>query len=142
MAARSSIFALKRFATYRNARQPCCGAVRPDISLNRAISTRPVSLGRIWSQEREHKPFSSSRSSAEFLCLSPAVVANLWDVTDKDIDRFAQATFAEIGLSGTSATPSTLPGAICKSRKACTLRYLNGAAPVVWGFPVRIAVTA
>ncbi len=72
----------------------------------------------------------------------PAVVANLWDVTDKDIDRFAQATFSEIGLIDTTALPSTLPDAISKSRRACTLRYLNGAAPVVWGFPVRIATNA
>jgi separase len=66
------------------------------------------------------------------------VVANLWDVTDKDIDRFAKATFAGFGLSGSDTAPSALPAAIAASRSACTLRYLNGAAPIIWGFPVRI----
>lgn len=28
----------------------------------------------------------------------PALVANLWDVTDRDIDKFAQAVFDKIGL--------------------------------------------
>jgi separase len=122
-------------------------------------------------------------------CMS--VVATLWDVTDKDIDRFSLAVGEEWGLWPASrdskiptktpkkrvvvAQPSTpvqipktpktpklqktpaiartpatnrkklnradgkkmsLVEAVAQSRDACYLRYLNGAAPVVYGIPV------
>ncbi|CAD0094182.1 unnamed protein product [Aureobasidium vineae] len=117
----------------------------------------------------------------EGLCM--AIVATLWDVTDKDIDRFAVKTGEHWGLwSSTPApsskdlappktprkrgrsvpktpskTPSRTPGgrsrsrvlrdddedknkslveAVMLSRDACNLRYLNGAATVVYGIPV------
>lgn len=123
-----------------------------------------------------------------------AVVATLWDVTDKDIDRFSLAVGEEWGLWPASessklpaksskrremlAAPSTpqqvpktpktpkarktpaptktparsrsrpavddgrkksLVEAVAKSRDACYLRYLNGAAPVVYGVPVYLS---
>lgn len=125
--------------------------------------------------------------------LCAAVVATLWDVTDKDIDRLSVRLGEEWGLwpsacSGSSSatvhkmsgrcgrvvTPTTpqqsqktpktpktkaskaartparsqsratinherkrsLVEALTKSRDACYLRYLNGAAAVVYGVPV------
>lgn len=80
---------------------------------------------------------------------SPALVANLWDVTDKDIDKFSETVFQKLGLdtishpssdensSDESTKEMTLAGAIATSREVCNLRYLNGAAPVVYGIPVR-----
>jgi separase len=121
-----------------------------------------------------------------------AVVATLWDVTDKDIDRFSLAIGEEWGLwdaapemtglpaktpkkreavavystpqrqPKTPKTPKVRPmatetrtparsrsrardgvhrqqsliDAVARSRDACYLRYLNGAAPVVYGVPV------
>ncbi|QIW98232.1 hypothetical protein AMS68_003750 [Peltaster fructicola] len=119
-----------------------------------------------------------------------AVVANLWDVTDKDIDRFSIAAGADWGLwsppedgkhspvavairgavRDTTSTPPvvlmtpkasraprgevssktparkrsrkadarllSLSEAVSRNRDACYLRYLNGAAPVVYGVPV------
>lgn len=127
-----------------------------------------------------------------------AVLATLWDVTDKDIDRFSLAVGEEWSLwptasgeekhnkipaitprkreKATAVAPSTpqrapntmktprvlkTPGvakapvrdrsrprrrggseksslveAVSRSREACYLRYLNGAAPVVYGVPV------
>ncbi|KAI7437455.1 hypothetical protein KC368_g12635 [Hortaea werneckii] len=121
-----------------------------------------------------------------------AVLATLWDVTDKDIDRFSTAVGEEWGLWPPSdeapkmetkapkekrqldapATPQQAPktpktprvrktpaaaktparsrsrprreverkkslvDAVARSRDACYLRYLNGAAPVVYGVPV------
>ncbi|KAK5723968.1 separin protein [Elasticomyces elasticus] len=117
-----------------------------------------------------------------------AVVATLWDVTDKDIDRFSLAMGEAWGLWPSSAasklpaktprkreklfvaptTPQIAPKtpkrsktpapaaktparsqsrvgddrkcslveAVAKSRDACYLRYLNGAAVVVYGVPV------
>lgn len=130
-------------------------------------------------------------SSEKSKCL--AVVATLWDVTDKDIDRFSLTIGEEWGLWPRPAEPSKVPSktpkkrerlaapstpqrapktpktpravqipaaaktparsrsrstakdrnvwrsltdAVAKSRDACYLRYLNGAAPVVYGVPV------
>ncbi|KAJ5655683.1 Peptidase C50 separase [Penicillium longicatenatum] len=71
---------------------------------------------------------------------SPALVATLWDVTDRDIDRFASSTFDTWGLfeQGTSPAQSDvgLDTAIAGARGSCVLKYLNGAAPVVYGVPV------
>ncbi|KAL4926026.1 C50 family peptidase [Aspergillus undulatus] len=75
---------------------------------------------------------------------SPALVATLWDVTDKDIDRFAKATFENWGLvpagsracgEGVGDDAVALDAAVSQSRRACVLKYLNGAAPVVYGVP-------
>ncbi|KAF7587169.1 hypothetical protein BBP40_007655 [Aspergillus hancockii] len=66
---------------------------------------------------------------------SPALVATLWDVTDKDIDRFAQSTFEKWGLFDEGADAVTLGEAVSQSRAACVLKYLNGAAPVIYGVP-------
>ena len=108
----------------------------------------------------------------------PAVVGTLWDVTDKDIDRFAMKTFQDWGLlghddtvaeeaavtgvkrkgknmkangkGGVKQTPCqpapeqkgqkkqnvALDEAVANARSSCVLRYLNGAAPVIYGIPV------
>jgi separase len=138
-------------------------------------------------------PSSSSKdeSSQSNKCLS--IVATLWDVTDKDIDRFSLTIGEEWGLwpsaaepakapsktpkkrerlvapstpprapktpktprvvktpaaartparsrsrsaAGGPHVPTSLAGAVARSRDACYLRYLNGAAPVVYGVPV------
>ncbi|KAL3428118.1 cell division-associated protein bimb [Phlyctema vagabunda] len=82
----------------------------------------------------------------------PALVATLWDVTDKDIDRFAKSTFEHWGLfaDGSPAVPKgrgrkrvevaeakrSLVEAVARGKEACNLRYLNGAAVCVYGVPV------
>ncbi|KAJ3159011.1 hypothetical protein HDU86_002180 [Geranomyces michiganensis] len=76
---------------------------------------------------------------------SRAVVANLWDVTDGDIDKFSHRVFAEWGLSVGGGTRSedepvrSIDEAVARSRDACKLKYLTGAAPVVYGVPVYIS---
>jgi separase len=81
---------------------------------------------------------------------SSALVATLWDVTDKDIDRFAMRTFEHWGLfeqsqdsrtkgqkkQGASEKKLSLIEAVGKGREACNLRYLNAAAVCVYGIPV------
>lgn len=82
------------------------------------------------------------------VAFSPALVANLWDVTDKDIDKFSETVFNKLGfnvnLSSSSSSPSsttiTLAEAVGSSRGVCKLKYLNGAAPVVYGVPVKFKV--
>ncbi|CZR54447.1 related to cell division-associated protein [Phialocephala subalpina] len=79
----------------------------------------------------------------------PALVATLWDVTDKDIDRFAKSTFEHWGLlesepqgkgKGRKKVEEThnvsLAEAVARGRAACNLRYLNGASVCIYGVPV------
>ncbi|KAI5306736.1 hypothetical protein KEM56_007362, partial [Ascosphaera pollenicola] len=86
-----------------------------------------------------------------------ALVATLWDVTDKDIDRFTKTALEDWGLvPSTKYLPKSrvqqgqrltdprrgedgsvgLDSAISRSREACIFKYLNGAAPVVYGIPI------
>ncbi|KAF9003465.1 hypothetical protein BDZ89DRAFT_1095795 [Hymenopellis radicata] len=73
----------------------------------------------------------------------PTLVANLWDVTDRDIDKFSQAVFDEMHLQSArikqwtpdDQTGSSIVTAVAKSRDVCKLKYLTGAAPVVYGIP-------
>ncbi|KAJ5794530.1 Peptidase C50 separase [Penicillium paradoxum] len=73
---------------------------------------------------------------------SPALVATLWDVTDRDIDRFTTTAFDAWGLvekkdkKDKDREDVGLDAAVARSRTACVLKYLNGAAPVVYGVPV------
>jgi len=80
----------------------------------------------------------------------PALVATLWDVTDKDIDRFAKRTFEYWGLfeeegvgkgkgrkkAETPRQNMSLAEAVAKGREACTMRFLNAASVCVYGVPV------
>lgn len=74
---------------------------------------------------------------------SPTLVANLWDVTDKDIDKFSQSVFDKLSLNGNSSmkekrsdnNSTSIVAAVAQSRDSCKLKYLTGAAPVVYGIP-------
>ncbi|KAL8694999.1 MAG: hypothetical protein Q9218_000471 [Villophora microphyllina] len=97
---------------------------------------------------------------------STAMLATLWDVTDKDIDRFSETVLQKWGLfedqassngSPVKKAPRTkgkgkarttprsesagvsLDQAVVQGRGSCIFRYLNGAAPVVYGIPVFLA---
>jgi separase len=72
-----------------------------------------------------------------YACLaagSGCVVANLWNVTDREIDRFLIELLRMTVLSG----QSEIGEAVTLARQSCKLRYLTGAAPVVYGFPTLI----
>ncbi|EEB98877.1 hypothetical protein MPER_01539, partial [Moniliophthora perniciosa FA553] len=74
----------------------------------------------------------------------PTLVANLWDVTDKDIDAFSQAVFDKLELNadsvrvkrkaktGPSTKETSVAEAVARSREVCKLKYLTGAATVVY----------
>ncbi|KAK5962345.1 separase PWA37_000388 [Arxiozyma heterogenica] len=72
---------------------------------------------------------------------SPLILGNLWDVTDKDIDKFSLSLFEKTGidknLQGEVSGYQNVPYAVANSREVCNLKYLNGAAPVVYGLPVQ-----
>jgi len=65
----------------------------------------------------------------------PAIVANLWDVTDKDIDRFSESVLKQWLHPDTHFS---LPEVLSQSRQACKLKYLIGASPVLYGLPAYI----
>lgn len=69
----------------------------------------------------------------------PCVVGNLWDVTDRDIDRLTE-DFLESWLKESDDEKGSKENLICtflnKSRLACKMTHLNGSAPIVYGLPV------
>ncbi|KAI6148818.1 peptidase family C50-domain-containing protein [Pisolithus tinctorius] len=76
----------------------------------------------------------------------PTLVANLWDVTDRDIDKFTQGVVDRLGLTpdgvlshsgvdGGKPSGTSVVAAVAQSRQLCKLKYLTGAAPVVYGIP-------
>lgn len=78
---------------------------------------------------------------AYLLAGCPAMVANLWDVTDGEIDRFCDALLAawlpphaQTGKSSSDVPPS-LSFVLPSARQACNLPFLTGAAPVLYGLP-------
>ena len=60
------------------------------------------------------------------------MVGNLWDVTDRDIDKFTtnllHLWFKDDNVSLTQC--------VTQSRHVCNMKYINGAAPIVYGMPV------
>jgi hypothetical protein len=69
----------------------------------------------------------------------PMLVANMWDVTDKDIDKFSMSVFKKWGVFDEEGTGETMAKCVSECRAECTLKYLNGAAPVVYGLPMRLS---
>jgi len=86
---------------------------------------------------------SSSDASVAIMYLfadAPVVLGNLWDVTDSDIDRLSVRLLNE-WLSGEQQIECAykcLAHTVNSSRGACQLRYLVGAAPVLYGIPKAI----
>ncbi len=70
----------------------------------------------------------------------PTAIGNLWDVTDRDIDRFTKAVLH----AWTTNENNEGKGAMCMAkalhsgRGKCRLPHLIGAAPVCYGLPTLI----
>lgn len=65
----------------------------------------------------------------------PALVANLWDATDKELDGVCEAVLRAVGLLPGGAAPMPLARAVAHARSQCKLPYLTGAACIVYGVP-------
>lgn len=63
----------------------------------------------------------------------PLFVGNLWDVTDRDIDRYTEALLQ--GWLGAGSGASLLHH-VSLARQAPRLKYLTGASPIAYGLPV------
>lgn len=67
----------------------------------------------------------------------PCLVGNLWDVTDKDIDRLTEVVLDQLGLGDDEPhEKKSIVQAVSSARANTKLQYLTGAAPVVYGIPV------
>ncbi|KAH7098836.1 peptidase family C50-domain-containing protein [Auriculariales sp. MPI-PUGE-AT-0066] len=87
----------------------------------------------------------SGTPDAYMLAGCPTLVANLWDVTDKDIDRLAHSVFQQLRLEPgraddwqserTDGAEVSVVAAVATARETCKLKYLTGAAAVVYGIP-------
>ena len=90
---------------------------------------------------------------------SPFVVGNLWDVTDKDIDKFSlncmarifpplpPSVMSEMGIEASLLEPNEnvtgndkndLASSLSASREVCKLKNIVGCAPVLYGIPLRL----
>jgi separase len=111
------------------------------VDLNTASLVIGCSSGRLRHEGKDLEPYGIPYRF--LLNGSPAYVGVLWDVTDIDIDTFAddmlgrwmpqwkcrsQIASQKEGVSVCRAT--------AEARNACKLKYLIGAAPVVYGLPV------
>jgi separase len=64
---------------------------------------------------------------------APCVVGNLWDVTDRDIDRFSVALLEGVFSSDDNRS---IAQSVAEARSACKMRYIVGSAPVCYGLPI------
>lgn len=67
----------------------------------------------------------------------PCLIGNLWDVTDKDIDRLTEVVLDQVGLGDEEPHErKSIVQAVSAARASTKLQFLTGAAPVVYGIPV------
>jgi hypothetical protein len=144
MAERSNTFARIRYGTFLDVQLPCFGVVHLVHSRRWAISIASAHRTTTWSPDGEPTLLGGCSITKDLLrLLSPTLVANLWDVTDRDIDKFSQAVFDKLQLDPAHVKKwkniedgkTSLMDAVATSRDVCKLKYLIGAAPVVYGIP-------
>ena len=75
------------------------------------------------------------------------VIGNLWDVTDRDIDKYSincmSLTFPndnqnDVNNENQNENQSNVVEAVQKSRDVCKLKYIVGSSPVIYGIKVDI----
>ena len=87
---------------------------------------------------RTHGSFDASSTPLHYaVARCPALVASLWDTTDRELDSVCEAVLEQVGLLGAGRT--SLPRAVATAREKCRLPYLTGAAVIVYGVPVQWA---
>ncbi|TYZ61653.1 hypothetical protein PybrP1_010652 [[Pythium] brassicae (nom. inval.)] len=75
---------------------------------------------------------------------SAAVLAMLWDVTDRDIDQLSVAVLrtwllGDMDDASGSSRRAPLAGVLREARRVCKLKFLNGHAAVCYGLPLYLA---
>ncbi|CAB9507041.1 extra spindle pole bodies homolog 1 (Saccharomyces cerevisiae) [Seminavis robusta] len=65
---------------------------------------------------------------------APCVVGNLWDVTDRDIDRYCQSMLQSLA----DAKSNNIAHAVAQARSSCKMQFMVGCAPVCYGLPTQL----
>lgn len=65
----------------------------------------------------------------------PCILGNLWDVTDRDLDRFTIETLKSY-FADESCRVQSMPNIVKKAKSICKLVHAVGSAPVVYGIPI------
>ena len=67
-------------------------------------------------------------------------MGNLWDVTDRDIDRltedFLDSWLKENETNLDEKNESAICMSLNKARNGCKMTFLNGSAPIIYGLPI------
>ena len=80
-------------------------------------------------------------SNSYIISNSSIIVANLWDVTDKDIDNFSKYLLNESICINNNNDTKNIPNiskCVVISRFKCKLKYINGSSPICYGNPYHI----
>ena len=73
---------------------------------------------------------------------APFVLGNLWDVTDKDIDRLSVNCLEHVlnSTNGENTTDNAIVAeALSQARYTCKLKHAVGASPVMYGVPSQLS---
>ena len=99
-----------------------------------SVNTPKVPTGN----EHPHMHYDPEGIALSYLLAgAPCVVGNLWDVTDRDIDRYCLTLLEDFVSDGFNQNnqPPSLAKCVATARRACKLRYIVGSAPVCYGLP-------
>ncbi|KAJ1018901.1 hypothetical protein NDA16_004704 [Ustilago loliicola] len=142
------------------------GGAEQFIRSSRVRELQRCAVTMLWgcssAELKDNGDFDPTGTPLNYMCAgAPAMVGNLWDMTDRELDSVCEGVFGRLGLMearersqvGTSArqiqvdgngnpvasrppTEMSLARAVSESRNDCRLPYLTGAATVVYGVPV------
>ena len=107
---------------------------------------------------RNNGDFDRTGTPLNYMCAgSPAMVGNLWDTTDRELDSVCEGVLGKLGLmsereresgamsgkaqasrkeASRASRDMSIMRAVAESRDECKLPFLTGAACVVYGVPV------
>ena len=108
-------------------------SIAPNSVLNAVMVLMGCSSGAVVRSEGDLEP--DGDILAYLLSGVPSILANLWDVTDKDIDRFS-VNLLDMWIDSCSKGETYSFSSASRARDSCRLRWLTGAAPVFFGSPV------
>ena len=117
-----------------------------------AVSTAAILMGCSSGRLKRVGPLEPRGMALSYLMAGcPLAIGCLWDVSDRDIDRFADFVFRVGGVyvnvppkmvsdskgkTSEEACAMTLPLAVARGRESVRMKFLIGAAPVCYGLPV------
>ena len=99
------------------------------------------SSAALFNKDQMVEPFGSSYYFLINFC--PTYLGCLWNVTDRDIDKFVERflkhtfrIYDQEASNNNIEKCTSIAKAVALSRNICKLKYLNGSAPVIRGLPI------